>query len=375
MSARAPMSATSDKRPDSGSSRSAWNDDGLDAPGRPISSGSSTGSAKRESKSAASSTRLTKQTKAKKEKKESFCSKVVGSIWSTRYTQELTDNETKAKTVLRELIIYVIYLAITCAITSGMSSENMYTMTKVMTDLFVDSQFPVTMNTFGGMLTQADFWRFAEGPMLDGLYWEKDYNDHNVSDAELGYVYYESKLLGVPRLRQLRVHNQSCEVAKMFEDVIPACYSEWTRKKNDETEYGLKSETAWVYHSEKEMNGTSYRGILTTYSGAGFYQDLGTTKVKTTEIINELKENLWIDRGTRVVFLDFTVYNPNVNLFAVAKMMVEYPPSGGAMSSHKFTSVKLLRYVTVSDYIIMGCEFVFIAYILYYLVEEIIEVC
>lgn len=74
-----------------------------------------------------------------------------------------------------------------------------------------------------------------------------------------------------------------------------------------------------MYHSEKEMNGTSYRGILTTYSGAGFYQDLGTTKVKTTEIINELKENLWIDRGTRVVFLDFTVYNPNVNLFAVAK--------------------------------------------------------
>jgi len=49
--------------------------------------------------------------------------------------------------------------------------------------------------------------------MLDGLYWEKDYNDHNVSDAELGYVYYESKLLGVPRLRQLRVHNQSCEVS------------------------------------------------------------------------------------------------------------------------------------------------------------------
>jgi len=42
-----------------------------------------------------------------------------------------------------------------------MSSENMYTMTKVMTDLFVDSQFPVTMNTFGGMLTQADFWRVS----------------------------------------------------------------------------------------------------------------------------------------------------------------------------------------------------------------------
>lgn len=56
------------------------------------------------------------------------------------------------------------------------------------------------------------------------------------------------------------------------------------------------------------------------------------------------------------------------------RLAVEYPPSGGAMSSQKFRSVKLLRYVSVGDYIIMGCEFVFIAFIFYYLVEECFEV-
>lgn len=49
--------------------------------------------------------------------------------------------------------------------------------------------------------------------MLDGLYWENYYNSRNVSDNELGYIYYENKLLGVPRLRQLRVHNESCTVS------------------------------------------------------------------------------------------------------------------------------------------------------------------
>lgn len=143
-----------------------------------------------------------------------------------------------------------------------MSDSNMYTMTKVMTDLFVDSAFPDTGNTFRGMLTQSDFWRvshmnkviyqtlyctflsgsssllsnrglplwnsflcliglfvdgsvilqFAEGPMLDGLYWEQYYNNDNVSAENLGYVYYENKLMGVPRLRQLRVRNDSCTV-------------------------------------------------------------------------------------------------------------------------------------------------------------------
>ena len=58
--------------------------------------------------------------------------------------------------------------------------------------------------------------QFAEGPMLDGLYWEQYYNNENVSQADLGYVYYENKLLGVPRLRQLRVRNDSCTVCKII---------------------------------------------------------------------------------------------------------------------------------------------------------------
>ena len=66
----------------------------------------------------------------------------------------------------------------------------------------------------------------------------------------------------------------------------------------------------------------------------------------------------------------FTSYD----IYFVGRLVVEYPPSGGAISSHRFTTVKLLRYVSVSDYIIMGCEMVFIAYVIYYLIEELIEV-
>lgn len=42
-----------------------------------------------------------------------------------------------------------------------MTDSNAYTMTKVMTDLFVESTFPDTGNTFRGMLTKADFWRVS----------------------------------------------------------------------------------------------------------------------------------------------------------------------------------------------------------------------
>ena len=44
-----------------------------------------------------------------------------------------------------------------------------------------------------------------EKPVLDGLYSQKWYNDRELTDDQTGYVLFENKLLGSPRLRQLRV--------------------------------------------------------------------------------------------------------------------------------------------------------------------------
>lgn len=81
---------------------------------------------------------------------------------------------------------------------------------------------------------------------------------------------------------------------------------------------------SWVFHSEAEMNGSSYDATISAYPGSGYFQDLTTTRAKTAEIIADLKASRWIDRGTRVVFLDFTMYNPNVNLFSIAKYALQY---------------------------------------------------
>jgi hypothetical protein len=59
--------------------------------------------------------------------------------------------------------------------------------------------------------------------------------------------------------------------------------------------------------------------------------------------LNDLNANLWLDRGTRVVFLDFTVYNANINLFCQIRLTVEFPASGGAIPSSTFSTVKLIR--------------------------------
>ena len=57
--------------------------------------------------------------------------------------------------------------------------------------------------------------------------------------------------------------------------------------------------------------------------------------------LQELREYLWIDRSTRVVMLDFTVYNANVNLFCVVKLTFEFPPTGGLQLYSTFRTVKV----------------------------------
>jgi hypothetical protein len=69
--------------------------------------------------------------------------------------------------------------------------------------------------------------------------------------------------------------------------------------------------------------------------------------------LKNLKANLWLDRGTRVVFLDFTVYNANINLFCQIKLTVEFPASGGAVPSKTFQTVKLIRVCIVFKYFVI----------------------
>ena len=78
------------------------------------------------------------------------------------------------------------------------NSVNFY-YTGVMNDLFTQSGDDITFSDIGSM---GDFWDVMEGPMMDAIYWEKWYNEENVTAEQLGAIYFENKVLGLPRLRQ-----------------------------------------------------------------------------------------------------------------------------------------------------------------------------
>lgn len=299
----------------------------------------------------------------------------IRSLWATRQTEDMQgDRELHVKTTLRELIVYIVFLVILCIVTFGMTSTTMYYYTKVMSDLFLDTTTS-SGGSFRTITSVEDFWKFSKEPLLNGLYWETWYNNQSVPAEQLGYIYYENKLLGVPRIRQLQVSSNSCAVHEDFKDVIRECFESYAESLENKDPFGEKDNyTAWYYRTQDELDGSSHWGQIATYSGAGYVQDLANNKSESTAIINYLFDKRWIQRGTRVVFIDFTVYNANINLFCVIRLTVEFPPTGGAIPHAIMRTVKLIRYVTVFDYFILACEFIFCLFIAYYMIEEAIEI-
>ncbi|XP_056903628.1 polycystic kidney disease 2-like 1 protein [Takifugu flavidus] len=306
-------------------------------------------------------------------KKRRGCCSFIKGLWGTTLTEDTSGNrELFVRTTLRELVVYLVFLVDICLLTYGMTSSSTYYYTKAMTDLFVNAAGESGVK-FQSISSMTDFWTYAQGPLLDGLYWTKWYNNQSMNTGDQSFIYYENMLLGVPRMRQIKILNNSCNVHSDFRDEIAGCFDVYNEKKEDYFNFGLINGTAWSYHTEKQIKGSSHWGLLTTYSGAGYYQDLRRTKEESAAILNDLLDNLWLDRGTRVTFIDFSTYNANINMFCIIRLVVEFPATGGAIPSYQIRTVKLIRYISVWDYFILGCEMLFCLFILYYVVEEILE--
>jgi hypothetical protein len=119
---------------------------------------------------------------------------------------------------------------------------------------------------------------------------------------------------------------------------------------------------SWRYTHADEIWGVSRTGELGTYSGGGYIIKMGNEKKNALDMVEELLALTWIDRRTRAVFVEFTTFNPNVNLFVYALFLLERPESGGVLT---WTDIQAFRaFISVSQFgtIIILCYMFFSVY-------------
>ncbi|CAB4058862.1 PKD2 [Lepeophtheirus salmonis] len=294
-------------------------------------------------------------------------------IWSTKdMFTGYYEKEKHIRASLREFVIYIVFLVLLSVVTLNMVSPDMYRYSQVLHQLFTSQESIKRID---------QLWEFLENDFLDGIKRkEKISKGHCLIDPMDRMVLNSSRLIGVPQLRQLRIRNDSCLVNSRFRKWINVCYGHYSREIENVDSFEsiipriYTNPDAWIYQSEKELNEYNFWGQLAVYSGAGSVQTLTKDRKSTSRIIQELKEGMWITRGTRFISLDFTLYNVNSNLFSIIRFSYEFPPTGGVVPLLTVDTVKLLRYLDSSDYVIMGSEMVLALFILYYFIEECLEI-
>ncbi|CAF0799781.1 unnamed protein product [Brachionus calyciflorus] len=310
------------------------------------------------------------------------CEAVMHAIWPVRYRKRATagSGELYIKTTLRNLLFYIVFLVILCIIVYGMVGLINFHFSNGMLSLFVDQE--VNGKTFrNGFVTHNDVWDYLTGPLLDGLHFETWYDLSNTTENNIGFIFYQNKILGRPRLLQVRVKDNSCPLSDQVKPIISNCIGEFNTKSENKSPFGkalmgiYENDTtydAWVYSLDPQGTG-GYSGLAGTYPPNGFMINLGLYKSESLEILEDLKMNKWIDEFTRAIIIDFTVYNGNVNLFNQLRLVIEFPPTGGMLNTWTVRTSKLLRYVSTFDYVVAACEGLFVLFIIYYTIEELMD--
>lgn len=116
----------------------------------------------------------------------------------------------------------------------------------------------------------------------------------------------------------------------------------------------------WQYQSGWDLQTLPNIGSHGSYSGGGYVVEIvpGLTQSKT--MLETIQNSDWIDDRTRVIFLEFTLFNPNVDLFSVFLIFFEFPSTGPIYPSYKIFTSKLFHYTNGLEIFVAICEVLFI---------------
>ena len=107
--------------------------------------------------------------------------------------------------------------------------------------------------------------------------------------------------------------------------VVSECNVPYSTGNEDKGNYGVgwiplntsssERRTEYMYTDADDIASYPYFGRHALYMGGGYVVKLKNTFNDTMEQINQLYNEAWVDRYTRAVFLEISLYNPHVSTY------------------------------------------------------------
>ncbi|XP_063446785.1 polycystin-1-like protein 2 [Mytilus trossulus] len=230
-----------------------------------------------------------------------------------------------------------------------------------------------TLQQFGKIRLVNDYIKWLRYTAFPELYPETDYTGERLHWRLRQYFNdLTSFRVGPPRLRQLRV-TESSEVHPFLGSIrtrpkyyLPVeenrdfCFG-WISGICDKiSEARSFSYGGWKFTSAIDIWGIPIPGRYNTYGGGGYITELAVNLDFSNRTLNELTDFLWIDRNTRVVYLEFNLYAPDLNLFAYNMFVAEFPETGGIITSYSIYPFRIYFHHGTNGIYTLICEIIFL---------------
>lgn len=125
---------------------------------------------------------------------------------------------------------------------------------------------------------------------------------------------------------------------------------------------------AFQYQTADELQGYSISGDYSTYGGDGYVYEMRGQLSYIQGNLSLLQQLDWIDRQTRAVMVEYTLYNPNINMLIVAEILIELLPTGNILTYSRFEPLNLFNEINDSGTTLkIGIYCVYMVLIIYFM--------
>lgn len=282
--------------------------------------------------------------------------------------------------VLREIAFYAVFLWLLVIIGYSYRDTNSGTMKTSLVNHFIDvSKKNIKMVDFTEVRNKSHFFYWMENSLAPALRAGDWYNGQKAF-GQIGFASDRvSRLMGYATLRLHRVKRRRCNVVNQMKPILNECNTKYSLSDEDTKNYAKgwnslngtnKSPPHYIYRTAGELESYPYWAIQSVYPGGGYVVGLNMSLPDMQAKIRELRDEMWIDKYSRALFIEFSVYNTGVNLFGICTLVAEFIPAGGIVTSYRIEAVNLLSYYTGAMLFQLICEILFVMFIVFFLIKE-----
>ncbi|XP_025098097.1 polycystic kidney disease 2-like 2 protein [Pomacea canaliculata] len=285
--------------------------------------------------------------------------------------------EQESQRVFFDLLLYIVFVFCVFSLSYGNRDEDAFYQNGHLDSLLYtstgDAHFP-----FANITKREEVMRWMNETMLPVLFPRRDSLGNSLQLRERVFTSDPSSFrVGPVRVRQLRMpfmertstvgsylsllgRRQYCPPYSMGQEETGMYCVGWKplASCSYEERNTKLSRAAWMYQSFEGISSLPVWGTYSVYSSGGYVMDFSVNWDVISLMLQELEEKIWLDEQTRAVFVEFSLYNPDSNLFSYLRLSAEFPETGDIYLGREIQTFRIYEHLQVIGFYMYICKII-----------------